>query len=88
MVTFHATFTTDTSFPVSFGGDSSFGVSMGSVIQVPVGQHYEGAYEVTPNLTTQILPTEGLAMWHDVVVNPIPSNYGLITWDGAKLTVS
>ena len=88
MVTFHATFSTDTSFSVGFSTDATFPIGMGSVIAVPIGEHYEGAYEVTPNLTTQILPTEGLAMWHDVVVNPIPSNYGLITWNGAKLTVS
>lgn len=88
MVTFHASFSTDTSFPVGFSTDTTFSLGMGSVIVVPVGEHYEGDYNVTPNLETQILPTEGLAMWHDVVVNPIPSNYGLITWDGAKLTVS
>ena len=27
-------------------------------------------------------------MASDVTVNPIPSNYGLITWDGSVLTVS
>lgn len=49
---------------------------------------YTRAYEVTPSNERQTLPTEGLMMSHDVVINPIPSNYGLITWNGSTLTVS
>lgn len=49
---------------------------------------YTGAYEVTPTTDTQTLSTEDLLMTANVVVNPIPSNYGLITWDGSTLTVS
>lgn len=49
---------------------------------------YTGAYEVTPSQETQTLPTEGLMMTRDVTVNPIPNNYGLITWNGSTLTVS
>ena len=49
---------------------------------------YQGAYTVTPTQQTQTLPTEGLMMTQDVTVNPIPSNYGLITWTGSVLIVS
>lgn len=49
---------------------------------------YRGAYVVTPNTETQILPTANRTMGQNVVVNPIPSNYGLITWNGSVLTVS
>ena len=49
---------------------------------------YEGAYEVTPAPYAQTLATERRSMFQDVVINPIPSNYGLITWDGSVLTVS
>lgn len=49
---------------------------------------YEGAYEVTPTLETQTLPTENRRLVQDVIVNPIPEYYGLITWDGSVLTVS
>ena len=49
---------------------------------------YTGEYTVTPTQETQVLPTEGLMMTHDVTVNPIPSNYGLITWTGSVLIVS
>ena len=50
--------------------------------------HYTGAYEVTPSAETQTLSTEGLMMTSNVVVNPIPSNYGLITYNGSVITVS
>ena len=49
---------------------------------------YPGPYEVTPSSEAQVLPTTHHTMTGDLVVNPIPSNYGLITWDGAVLTVS
>lgn len=54
-------------------------------IRVPV---YEGVYEVTPTEETQILNTNNLKMTDNVTINPIPSNYGLITWNGTTLTVS
>lgn len=49
---------------------------------------YEGATEVTPSAETQTLLTENLRMTENITINPIPSNYGLITWDGSTITVS
>lgn len=49
---------------------------------------YEGSYEVTPSTSAQTIDTASKVMARNLVVNPIPSNYGLITWDGTKLTVS
>ena len=49
---------------------------------------YSGVTEVTPSAETQTLPTSGFMLQADIVINPIPSNYGLVTWDGATLTVS
>lgn len=49
---------------------------------------YEGDYEVTPTEETITLSTNNLQMTHNVTINPIPSNYGLITWNGTTLTVS
>lgn len=49
---------------------------------------YEGEYEVTPSEETQTLATDSLYMRGNVTINPIPSNYGLITWNGSTLTVS
>lgn len=53
-----------------------------------IGDLYEGAYEITPNFETQILSTADKSLTENIIVYPIPSNYGLITWDGSTLTVS
>ena len=49
---------------------------------------YTGAYEVTPSGETQTLETENKRMTGNVTINPIPNNYGLITWNGSIITVS
>lgn len=49
---------------------------------------YRGAYEVTPGREAQVLPTDGLMMTGDLTVGAIPSNYGLITYNGSVITVS
>lgn len=49
---------------------------------------YDGEYEFTPTAETQTLDSTDKVMRHNVVIKPIPSNYGLITWNGATLTVS
>lgn len=49
---------------------------------------YPGPYEVTPSQQTQTIHASGMKLSQDIVVNPIPSNYGLVTWDGSTLTVS
>lgn len=49
---------------------------------------YTGETEVTPSQEEQILGTENKIVLENITIKPIPSNYGLITWDGATLTVS
>ena len=49
---------------------------------------YEGSYEITPTTETQTLLTQGLLSTDNFTINPIPENYGLITWNGSILTVS
>ena len=49
---------------------------------------YTGSYMVTPSRETQTLNTKDKVMTGNVTVNPIPSNYGLVTWNGAVLTIS
>lgn len=48
---------------------------------------YSGSYEVTPGTTAQVLHTADLTMTQDIIVNPIPKDYGKIIWDGAKLRI-
>ena len=49
---------------------------------------YDGPYEATPTRETQTFQTGGKLMTAAFVVNPIPSNYGLVEWTGAVLRVS
>ena len=49
---------------------------------------YDGVTEVTPLNQAQVLQTSNKTLTRNIVVNPIPSNYGLITWNGSTLTVS
>ena len=49
---------------------------------------YNGPYSVTPTQETQILNTSNKRMLGNVIVNPIPSFYGRIGWNGNVLTVS
>ena len=52
------------------------------------GETYSGATTIIPSKDVQILNTNGCIMTKDIVVKSIPSNYGLITWNGSVLTVS
>lgn len=63
-------------------------MTMDTAIQVVQGEHYAGSTHVTPTDTAQTLATAGLFVDEDIVVDPVPQNYGRITWDGATLTVS
>lgn len=49
---------------------------------------YDGDYEFTPTDEPQTIAIENKRATQNITINPIPSNYGLITWDGATLTVS
>lgn len=49
---------------------------------------YSGRTTITPTNQPQVLETAGLVVGSNITVNPIPSNYGLITWNGSTLTVS
>lgn len=49
---------------------------------------YTGDYSITPSDGEQVLLTKNLRMTDNITVGPIPSNYGLITWNGSTLTVS
>ena len=54
----------------------------------PDREPYEGSYEITPSASAVTLAVAGKRMTDDLVIEPIPNNYGLITWDGTIITVS
>ena len=43
---------------------------------------------VTPSTVEQVVVPAGRYTTGEVKVAPIPSNYGLVTWDGSRLTIS
>lgn len=49
---------------------------------------YTGPTSITPSAQTQTLYTAYTNMLHDITINPIPSNYGLVTWNGSVLRIS
>ena len=49
---------------------------------------YDGPVEITPSEEAQTLDTTMKSLLENIVINPIPDNYGLSTWDGSTLTVS
>ena len=51
------------------------------------GTAYDGPYEITPSDETQTIQTTMKVMTQSFTVNPIPSNYGRIEWDGTSLLV-
>lgn len=67
---------------------STMGVLIGNPIARDEREAYDGDYVVTPTQETQTLQTINKRMTGNVVVKPIPSNYGKITWNGSILTVS
>lgn len=48
---------------------------------------YEGAYEFTPSGVAQTIAISGKISEHDITINPIPSNYGRIDWNGSTLQI-
>lgn len=49
---------------------------------------FPGPYVVTPSSEAQTLETANMTTTENIIINPVPSNYGLITWNGSFLTVS
>lgn len=72
---------------LSVGNPNGLSLSAGEVINIGA-ETYDGPYEWTPSAETQTIPIKDKQATADIVVKPIPSNYGLITWSGTTLTVS
>lgn len=60
-------------------------LTLPKVVSVPV---YSGETEFTPSDEEQVIRIGGYRATQDITINPIPSNYGKIEWNGAYLTVS
>lgn len=72
----------------SVSEDEIISASADVVVTHAQADYYDGEYAITPQAEEIVLGTKDKLMSEDVVIAPIPNNYGLITWDGATLTVS
>lgn len=52
------------------------------------GEYYQGAYEFTPGENQQVIEINGKIARENIVINPIPQNYGRIAWNGSRIMVS
>ena len=59
-------------------------ISGGSGRSVPV---YPGPTEFTPTTETQTIAVSGYRLKEDITIDPIPTNYGRLVWNGHTLTV-
>ena len=48
---------------------------------------YDGVTEITPSNQVQVLQTSGKVVTQNIIVNPIPEDYGRLLWSGNTLTV-
>lgn len=87
-MSFHVTFSEAPRFTASFSATEAMRAEFSNYIEVPVADYYEGEYTITPTAAAQTIPVIGKTMRRNLIVDPIPSNYGLITWNGSALTVS
>ena len=86
-----ATIAGDLSSGVQLSGTLATAAHLDGSLTIPASigeQIYDGPVEVTPGGMEQTLATEGKLLLQDIVINPIPSNYGLISWNGLGIRVS
>lgn len=66
----------------------SMGINGALNVQIRPSATYDGDYIITPTQSEQVLQTADLLCTDNITINPIPNNYGLITWNGSVLTVT
>ncbi len=69
---------------------AEFNVAGVRVIEVGTGggEAYKGDYEITPSEELQTLPTANRMLARNIVVAPIPQNYGRITYNGGGIIIT
>lgn len=82
------TVSTNDAVTLNVAGSESVGLAAEPYIVVDRSIIYDGAYEWTPSESVQTIEIANKKALDNITINPIPSNYGLITWNGSTLTVS
>lgn len=72
---------------LSVGDSDGLSLSAGEVVNIGA-EKYDGPYEWTPSKETQTIPIKDKQATADITIQPIPNNYGLITYNGVTITVS
>ena len=67
--------------PASMSGE----LSIPTYIDVDI---YDGPTEITPGEEEQMLETQNKTLTNRITIQAIPRNYGKVTWDGSKLTIT
>lgn len=78
----------DNAIALSVSGEEGIGLTMSAEQLIVDPPYFDGPYEFTPSASAQTIAIEEKMGRSDIIINPIPNNYGLITWDGSTLTVS
>lgn len=74
--------------PLSVSDGQSVTLGMDTAIYAGPAERYAGPYHVTPGPDPQVLDTAGKMADEDITIGAIPSNYGLIEWNGSALRIS
>ena len=70
---------------LSSEGTVSGSLSVPSIITPPA---YEGEYTFTPSEEAQVAEVKEKWLTSNITIEPIPTNYGLITYNGTSIIVS
>lgn len=76
--------------PKTLVGSLSSAQTLSGSLTVPASsaQWYDGDYEFTPSIEAQVIEIDHLEARQNITIDPIPQNYGLITYNGTTITVS
>lgn len=74
-------------FDGDFQSNNNFDGESSSYQVVKEQDPYMGDYEFTPSNETQVINIVNKTATENIIINPIPQNYGLISWNGSSLTV-
>lgn len=80
---------TDVQLPVGVGASAvGFAAQVATAYAMREGDIYDGEYVFTPSDAVQTVHTAEKTLLQDITINPIPNNYGRITYNGAIITVT
>lgn len=74
--------------PMNVETQPEISMTLGATYAMSTAEPYEGIYTITPSRQAQVLDIKDKKATDNIVIEAIPSNYGLITKQGNIITVS